>query len=148
MLDIRCDSPMPGCPLGWSKYSPSTLSIAHIGNGVRAARTSRFVKIRISADVDKSYAAHRPPQHGAVASRLQDSRAAIKRAPSVYGVRRLSDVHAGRGGPVRVAFADFKSDICNGSNSEIPASFPLCPRITDIARCTISRLVARVGMQD
>ncbi len=48
-------------------------------------------------DVDKSYASHRPPQYGAVASRLQDSAAAINRAPSVYDVRRLSDVHAGPG---------------------------------------------------
>src|SRR5258708_26930237 len=31
-------------------------------------------------DVDKSYASHRRPQHGAVASRLQDSVAAIRRA--------------------------------------------------------------------
>jgi hypothetical protein len=35
MLDIRCDS--PGVHWVWSKYSPSTLSIAYIGNGVRAA---------------------------------------------------------------------------------------------------------------
>src|ERR1700686_2582141 len=28
MLDIRCDSPMPGVHWVWSKYSPSTLSIA------------------------------------------------------------------------------------------------------------------------
>src|SRR5260221_13029044 len=38
-------------------------------------------------DVDKSYASDRPPQHGAVASRLQDSAAAIKPAPYVYDVR-------------------------------------------------------------
>ena len=35
-------------------------------------------------DVDKSYASHRRPRHGAVARRLQDSAAAIKHAPSVY----------------------------------------------------------------
>src|SRR5438067_12705115 len=45
-------------------------------------------------DVDKSYASHRRPQHGPVASRLQDSAAAIKRGPSLYDVRRLSDLHA------------------------------------------------------
>jgi hypothetical protein len=45
-------------------------------------------------DVDKSYASDRPPQHGAVASRLQDSAAVIKRAPSVHDVRSLSDVRA------------------------------------------------------
>ncbi len=39
-------------------------------------------------DVDKSYASHRRPLHGAVARRLQDSAAAIKRAPSVYGPSR------------------------------------------------------------
>src|SRR6266436_5147007 len=32
-------------------------------------------------DVDKSYASHRRPLHGAVARRLQDSVAAIRRAP-------------------------------------------------------------------
>src|SRR5436190_209084 len=32
-------------------------------------------------DVDKSYASHRRPRHGAVAGRLQDSVAAITRAP-------------------------------------------------------------------
>src|ERR1700681_2152045 len=48
--------------------------------------TLRCVEARRVAyrDVDKSYASHRRPQHGAVARRLQDSAAAIKRAPSVY----------------------------------------------------------------
>jgi hypothetical protein len=47
-------------------------------------------------DVDKSYASNRRPQHGAVARRLQDSAAAIKRAPFVYDAISLIVLKKGR----------------------------------------------------
>src|ERR1700682_2354499 len=47
------------------------------GGTLRCAEAPRVA----CRDVDKSYASHRPPQHGAVAKLLQDSAAAIRRAP-------------------------------------------------------------------
>src|ERR1700704_4956140 len=50
-------------------------------------------------DVDKSYASHRRPQHGAVARRLQDSAAAIKGAGIEYATileRRRTTVCSSR----------------------------------------------------
>src|SRR5258708_33520931 len=53
---------------------------ASLGGTLRCAEARRVAY----RDVDKSYASHRRPEHGAVARRLQDSAAAIRRAPSVY----------------------------------------------------------------
>ena len=49
------------------------------GGTLRCAEARRVA----CRNVDKSYASNRRPQHGAVARRLQDSAAAIKRGPSV-----------------------------------------------------------------